>query len=244
MAYPDFTNDLYEDFEDALGSGWTVVDPDNNLDITAAATLGEYGTKGLEHLYAGSTAGNDIAYAYYTFSSSKTQLSIVVKFKFSTLTNTWYTNNILDIDLDVAAFSLCRIQYYWDGTNYNVWILGKDGVSSSLITFSSPGPYALCVQTTKNGTTYLSIYDLDTKTQVGSEVSVVAPNYDINYILLGSILVTSSTGYPAVTYYDDLVGDYTDATYPLLGWESGAPAGISMPLIMLQHNQFAGGKCA
>lgn len=85
---------------------------------------------------------------------------------------------------------------------------GNNGVALVSGTF-----YWITAKITQNATSYVKVYDT-TGAQVGTEVSATAGNQTIRYITLGDTLNETADN-SIVTYWDDFLLDWTDATYPL-----------------------------
>jgi hypothetical protein len=94
MAWPDFSYDIYEDFEDALAGTWTETDPDTNinpLDNTAEKN----GTYGLSIELNGATAGGEASYLGYQDTGYRNAASI----------GFWFYASALSADMNFGVFA-------------------------------------------------------------------------------------------------------------------------------------------
>jgi len=108
MAFPDYDYDLYEDFEDALGAGWTEVDPDNN--INPQDTDAEYyGVQGMSIDLDGDTANKDIAYIYYDCGVDRTPLSLGFWWHLPSTTDTWWGGDVVCSVGNAAEGNTCLL---------------------------------------------------------------------------------------------------------------------------------------
>lgn len=92
-------------------------------------------------------------------------------------------------------------------------MVGFSGGSNNGVALVSGNFYWITAKVTQNATSYVRVYDT-TGALVGTEVSATAGNQTIRYISLGDTLNETADN-SILTYWDDFVLDWTDATYPL-----------------------------
>jgi hypothetical protein len=114
-----------------------------------------------------------------------------------------------------------------DGTSYAVgcgdvygagggaFVIGFAGVGSG-ITVSANTSYWVTVKWVRNGTCSLAVYTDDVGTsQVGSTITRTAADFSFQYSRWGCIGAYTVAG--ATSHIDNIVMDWTDATFPLIG---------------------------
>lgn len=199
------------DFLTSPPTGWVITDTGSNLSMSTSgefATLKcpngtvDTGTRGL----AFNNSGGAAAYGTYTFTASDS-VSVGFWFKPGSLINTWAWHNIFSF-LDSGDSELCMIQAGDGGSNMMLRLYC--GTGSSTISISTATQYWISAQFSKAGTSSLAVYD-STGSQVGSTVTDTAPNYQATKLYIG-FHAAYGTG---TSYFDDLLIDFTDATFPL-----------------------------
>ncbi|MFZ3043673.1 MAG: hypothetical protein WA058_01005 [Minisyncoccia bacterium] len=203
VAYPGFTYDVVEDFEDALSGSWSEVDTGSILDPNDATA--EYrGTNGMSVASGSAT----FAYALYTLSAAKTTLSVGVWYKTGAYAGWSGLRGILSLYNNAQGDILRFTEGRDAGSNARRmgWNLDVDPVTVSDDTW-----YWVTIKFVKNGACSASVYDT-AGSQVGSTMAGTASDYSIDVIRLGQALGVSST---SATYFDEFYVDYTDATFPL-----------------------------
>jgi hypothetical protein len=196
------TVDVYEDFEDALGGDWS--EEDTGSILTPVSADAEYvGTYGMK---VDLNIGDYAAYVYNLF-SSKTTVSI--GFWFHSFAGTY------NFTYPIAGF-----QGYMDIRWLNdtgTWYFRAVDVDNSSYSSSKSTDtwYWITMQFVQNWTGTVKIYDtshnlLDTLTCTCSNDTVV-------FVIFGLL---NSKYEAANIYFDEVVIDYADATFPLLGWDA------------------------
>jgi len=215
------TVDMHEDFEDALDGSWVETDNDNNIDPnSAAAALA--GSAGMLLNLRGDTAGGEDAFLGYDIGSAQTSMSYGIRLKLAT-SGTDYIFDTLAHSRDQNAMGVFTTKIYLQRTG-GVYKIRIRGTAFADITVASATVYWVTVQSVQDDTSTMNVYGTDT-------------------VLVDSVTVTGGSGATndAITlgtdtpldldldfYFDDLVADWTDATFPLLGWDVGgavAPTG-------------------
>jgi hypothetical protein len=226
MAFPDYSYDVYEDFEDALGAPWTEVDGDNNLDPNNAAAK-YYGSYGMRINDVGDTAGKDIAYILGNFGAAKTAISIGFWYKIPNASDAWWGAHkkiIFGQDNDGYPFIVEMYDAQQGAAPYIR--IRNDGTYSDPINLTVNTWYWVTIKAVQNDTCYMRAYNED-HDQVGNEVTVTGEDKTCQYLFFGNVTAPAWDDTGLNIDWDDLVIDYTDATFPLLGWETGGepPAG-------------------
>lgn len=233
MAYPDFAYDIFENFENALVFPWTENDVDSNINISTAKYFA--GTHSLEIDPIGATAGVDAGYNVVAqCASTKTKCSFNVWFRtpdnsgMSGGTVTFPFITVSELDTGGNYLIKIYIHYNWDGV-LSIRMRGAGGAYTDLMPVSYNTWYCMKIYVEKNATSRIRIYD-STDIIVGTEKTVTAYNYNINYLFLGCI----STEYLSWSdstqklYLDNFVCDYTLCTYPLNGIETISESSIDL----------------
>lgn len=209
MAFPDYAYDYYEDFEDALGGDWTETDPEGVLD--PQSTNAEYrGSQGVKYNWSG---GNTASLVFDLPSGAVAALSMGVWYKTPANDNAKVTIGIMDHSSNFIFRIYNYPTYLRLRNDSGTW-------SDTNITVSANTWYWLTMKAVKGDTCTLRAYDTN-HDQVGDDITVAGDNNDIEELTLFGDAEDVET----VIYMDEVVMDKTDATFPLLGWES-APAGI------------------
>jgi len=207
MAWPDFAYDIYEDFEDStLAAGLTESDAGGEFDFPDSAQY-----------YMGSNSASDSLDGAEAFIYFEAPDSFSYGFWFRTGTyGNWAGGPWIIRLLSVASGSLYRIiDEDNTGSSANQFMCIED---SDVITRSSGTWYWCTGKLVRNGTCYFRVYDT-AHAQVGSEMSYAMPNTEFGHFQLGSSIAFTNA---SIVYFDAFVVDTTDATYPLLGWETAA----------------------
>jgi hypothetical protein len=226
-TYQGQTVDVYEDFEDALGAGWTETDVNSVLNPNDSAA--KYaGTNGMSWDPTGAYA----AQVVYDTGSNRSSVSLGYWFRLPTQA-IWEYGGVSPFIMDDGASENCRLYFGGTGASpqvYNARLRNNVGTySSEIIIPASNVWYWITIQMVQNGNLSLSIYNAS-QAQVGSTVTVAAGNLTFRTFRLQSSSLVSTIP----TYWDDFILDYTDATFPLLGW-SVAGAGTSIPAMMAHY---------
>jgi hypothetical protein len=229
-TYQGQTVDVYEDFEDAL-STWVETDLQSKINVADSAA--EYaGTNGMSALLDGTGLG----YIHYPVGSTLTAASLGFWF---------YSGHLADWSGGPVIVSVCDIAE--PPTNvWNTYVVREQSGADNVIRFRirgtawANGPtivdntwYWLTVLATRNGTCTLRVYDTSAA-QVGSDATVTGLDNVTNGFTFGKC------GAGALTnsfYFDDIVLDWTDATFPLLGWSVGGGATSKVPQLMAQYRR-------
>ena len=230
------TVDLHQGFEAPLGAGWTETDPDNNVNPQDAAA--KYaGSYGASFNLNGNTAGGESSYLGYDIGGAQDPISAGFWFYAAPGSATFLLELFAPSAVPTNMGTYCAKIYYARsaGGDYAIRWRGGSGFSDD-IAITSGAWYWITVYTARNATSTINVYTaahnlVDTKNVTGFD------NGGIDSICFG---VGGSYDQDVSIYFDDVVVDWTDATFPLLGWTVGG--GISMPLVMLQHDHFSGGK--
>ena len=213
------TVDIHEDFEDALTSPISERDTDNNIDPlnAAAAYAGSYGMK---HNLNGDTAGGEDAGIGVDLGATRDSVSWGFWFKMPVGTPTIAMDASGHVTDPASWGSYITKVYFYTlaGPAYSVRFRGATFPSPGITGLSPDTWYWLTAKSVKNGTSTLRIYDT-AQTQVGSDIEITGNNTaNCDALYIG----TDAPGDQDINYYyDDLVIDYTDATFPLLGWDVG-----------------------
>jgi hypothetical protein len=230
-TFHDQTVDIWETFEGAYGATLAETDPDGIL--TPANT--DYFKNGAASLKvdADSYATGE-AYLTCTFPSAVSNVSFGMWWRTGSGYGTWGG--------DPRPFV---VRVHWAVVGAQMRILDRidndsgsarefhcvEGVGASAVGTGSIADntwYWVTGQYNRNATSYWKVY-----TEGGVEVgenSFTAADYNADIILLANI-----TAHQACAFYlDDFVVDYTDATYPLLGWDVGGGSGGLLARILLE----------
>ncbi len=198
MAFPDYDYDIYEDFENALGGEWSETDPNNVVD--GQSTDAEYrGSQGAKHDWNGGNAGS------LHLALGGTYANFSIGFWFKTPAN---TNGIIMFQ---DAAENCRLYYYdsyfrFRGSDWSI------NINATQNTW-----YWVTIDMVRNGTSTIRVYDTN-HDQVGSDGTILS--YDAAMSVVD--FFGGADDNPTAAYLDEVVVDTTDATWPLLGWETSA----------------------
>jgi hypothetical protein len=218
MAWPDFDYDIWEDFEDGtLETGLTEDDTGGFLTIADTEQY-KVGTHAMEIDHNSKNASATIDYQSLVASTS---------FGF------WYRtgSNLSDFGSGPNFF---RVDHWGEGQLLVLVDEKSAGDNTRQIRcFSKPSNtntipvsdstwYWITLKFTLNGTCYLSVYDTS-ENLVGEEKSFAMGDYTVGYTVF-QLGAYGATAWSCKTYWDGYVIDKTDASYPLLGWESGGSA--------------------
>ena len=211
MAFPDYTYDRYCDFEAGLPAAWTETDAGGNLNVQSA-TAKYYGSYGMAY------DGVNSPFIRTDFGVNPTSISLGF-WMYTGVHTDWARNYV--VYTDNSTLGAVPIRALWgdtEGGDAKFTLRNDTGTYSAAgVTVADATWYWVTIQATISGTAYLRVYNTS-HAQVGAEISV-AVNANNNFRYLNIIGPASSS---AVVYYDDIVIDWTDATYPLLGWETAA----------------------
>lgn len=222
------TVDLWEDFEDALGAGWTAADPDTNLSLAAGAAYA--GAQGFRMDQNGASGTPDAAYESYNTGAERTDLSVGFWYRGPAYTGD--PENAIIFNWGNSNGGTTNVRAYWRKAS-GVYRLAIRGTAFSTgVTVSTATWYWVTIDLNKNGTCTLRVYDT-TGTQVGSDDTCTANNSACNYLIVGATSVGARD--ENVNHdWDDFVADWTDATWPLLGWDTGGGATVPIHLLRPQ----------
>jgi len=213
------TVDMHEDFEDALDGSWTETDNDNNIDPSAAAAA-YAGSAGMLLNLNGDEAGGEDAFLGYTTGANRTLMS----YGFWVYVATSASDYLFDA-VAHARDQTSKVYLQRTGGVYKIRIRGTGFAD---ITVSSGTWYWVTVLSVTDDTSTLNVYGTDT-VLVDSVNETGGSGTTNDAITLG---IDTPTDQDLDFYFDDLVADWTDATFPLLGWETGAAAANIRPRIM------------
>ncbi len=199
MAFPDYDYDYYEDFEDALSGDWSETDPNNVVD--GQSTDAEYrGSQGAKHDWNGGNTGT----LHLALGGTYANFSIGFWFKLP--------NNTNGIIMFQDAGQNIRLYYY----DSYFRLRGTDWTATTIAATQNTW-YWLTLDMVRNGISTLRVYDTNDN-QVGSDSTVTAYNAAMSVV----DFFGGADDNPTAAYLDEVVVDITDATWPLLGWETGA----------------------
>lgn len=217
------TVDFWEDFEFATlntaslaandhnaGGTWSLTDASTLLSthasgqkatistINGSATTGSYGLK------RDGSASTAAAYAQYQFAIAPDTTAVSYGF--------WYY--IPSSGGDYSA----EIAYFYNVVGVRarniagVYSIRWDDSTGIITVPAADAWYWVTAKVTRNATCYLRVYD-STGVQVGSETTFAGRNNSQAYLMIGNInAATATTG---IAYWDNVVVDYTTATFPL-----------------------------
>lgn len=219
-SWPDFTYDVYEDFEDALNGNWSETDS-TNCDGGASECLDpNNSTQSNRGTYSGQLDSDSGAANYFTYNSGSAQTHVSAGFAVYIPTQT--------SSLYVYAFAygesnptnnIVRAQWYYNGSAYAVRLRGVAySANVKTITSSVPGWFWITVDVQDNDTCTLRVYALPSEAEIDAGISVTCTGNDRVDASLGYYHLESVSGSAAVdidSYIDDFVADWTDATFPL-----------------------------
>ena len=220
------TVDVYEDFEDALVT-WVETDLSGVLDPHSASAQypGDSGSAGM----AIDMTASHTAYIRYPVGFASTPVSIGFWF-YTGAYGTWangpfiaFLGDIAELPDNLRVISISRDAGATDNLDKIVIRGNAAPVNGPLIANSTW--YWITAQAVRNGTCTVRVYDTSFA-QVGADVTCTGNDNAINALTLGG-----APGDPTATsiYFDEYVADWTDATFPLLGWDSGI-SGTSVPV--------------
>jgi hypothetical protein len=234
MAFPDYAYDMYEDFEDDLGASWTETDPDTNIDVANAAAK-YYGALGMAEDSRGSGSPADIAHIRYNMGAEKTDLSVGFWFRGATIAAATSIQSIFAWATATLTVNL-RAYYYKASGVYTFRLRNAAGTWSAVQKTISPATwYWMTLDLNKNDVSTLRIYDTaGAEVDAANVCNVTASNNACQYLFWGAIVTGADEAF--VNYFDDLVVDWTDATFPLLGWEA-AGGGAVIPVMMASYKR-------
>jgi len=212
--------DIYEDFEDAsLATGLTETDVDGLLTVNSA-----------NRYYAGSrsmevTVGTDDD-AYIEATPAANNLSVGFWY-YTNNPNAWDFGNRFALFGHAAMAEIVGLRDLYDDDRVVEVRWGSAPYSTSQIGISSNTWYWITCQYNRNATSYVRVYDTSHNIvgTVSEDLSDIPADY-APYFRIGRV-------YGALhdtAYWDDLVIDYTNYVFPLLGWSVGG--GTVVPQIM------------
>ena len=219
MAFPDYSYDVYEDFEDALGVNWAETDNDNNIDANSAAAS-YAGAAGLLWNLRGDTGGGEDFFLGYDMGAARDDISYGCwvrlpssgsDYAFEAITHAYNQSSM--------GTNITRLYFSRSSGVYSFRLRGADFGSG--ITISADTWYWITVHSKRNDTSDINVYGTN-EALVGTDSVVGRDTASCSALTLGTDTAVDQN---IDFYVDDLVIDWTDATFPLLGWES-APAGI------------------
>jgi hypothetical protein len=211
VAYPGFSYDMVEDFENALASPWSETDTASRVNV--ADDTAEYrGTYGMS--YAASVT--DAGYAVYDFATSPTTVSLGFWFKTGT-----YANKFAGITSWMSTYSDggSTGMYMRGGGNDSIILLGCSLNAGGDIEVANATWYWVTMKLVRNGaagTSSMAIYNT-AGSQVGSTITFAFPDEEIQFLRFG---FESGTASSTAVFYDEIYVDWTDGTFPL-----GPPSG-------------------
>lgn len=214
MAFPDYAYDLFEDFEDAL-AGWTEDDTAGKLD--PLDNTAEYaGTYGMSVLWDNAA----IALIQRDIGSDKTNISVGFWFYGQALGAFSAGGPVFRCDDLILTTGNYVLKCHWHRSVDNTYMLALEGTGAlqHTGTLSVSTWYWITIDVDRNNTSTLRVYDT-AHSQVGVDVTTTARDFAIRHIGFGKINTISDGS--SAGFMDNIVSDWTDATFPLLGWETG-----------------------
>lgn len=170
--------------------------------ISNIGGVSDSGTLGLQRLYTTTV----ISSLECKFDADKDNISYGHWFKFSA--NTSVNRNLIRSQNNSGNDSLEPITLRYS-TRYLGWSPSGNSIGAALTAGSW---YWVTVQYNRNATSYLRVYD-SSGTQIGAEATTTAPNYPVRRMFVFDY--NAQTSDSASSSIDDIIIDYTDATFPL-----------------------------
>ena len=206
-TWPDFDCDVYENFEDAsLAAGLSLTTP-GNWTIPSANYPWDGSNSG--RLDISGTSG---AYISYTGTYNNISFGFAVR---TPVIDQWTLLYLASIHSNNTGYQLrICLSRLTDGTSYNVRFISEGGDQNHEVLSNTL--YWVTVQFNRNGIIYYQVYDSSHTKVVDSSIPA-GNDYQLDWIEIGADSLGDKTGY---VYYDALVVDKTDATFPLLGWST------------------------
>lgn len=177
--------------------------------IEAINATADSGTRGLKYV---NDSVYDPAHLLYDWASAKSNLSLGFWFKAPTAFLGVYDEHDLCVVrnsygergpwIKCCDANAVTIKLFTPEQNYSA------GISISVNTW-----YWITLKVVKNDKSYLRVYDTSSA-QVGSEVNRTMSNRDSYGLEFGSV-IGGARDNGGTFYYDDLIIDWTDATFPL-----------------------------
>lgn len=222
-----FTVDLWETFEfdtltvanldanDNCATGtWAITDASSKLDMNAVAeyaTISNFNSTADPDGYGMryNNSGGQNAYLQYTFGTAPDANPISVGFWVYVPTGLpdYTTTLILYFYTTGEASYLLRVGIYREASTYIMAWTPSTGPTLP----ATNAWYWVTLYVKKNATSYMRVYN-SSGSLVGTEVNGTAGNFDLKFIQFGRRVGGDTAVY---LYYDDLVMDWTDATFPL-----------------------------
>lgn len=240
MAFPDYTYDIYEDFEDAVGGTWSETDADANINSADTAAK-YYGAKGLSLNWRGATEGYDTSYISLDLGATRDTFSL--GFWYYVPTTTGATIAVIAMRTSATTgggTTSSNIRFYFNRASgvYSMKLRNLAGdYSANIKTLPASGAfYWVTIKHVRNATSTLRVYDTaGDEVDAATECSVTASDNANRYL----VWYTGAYDEDVNFFIDDVVVDYTDATYPLFGWETGG-GGTVVPQIMTYYRRLRG----
>ncbi|MDD5391100.1 MAG: hypothetical protein PHD37_17315 [Gallionellaceae bacterium] len=217
MAWPDFTYDIYEDGEDSTLDELAEVDTTGRL---ALADTSQYylGTHSHEIDHSSQTAEATLGL------TGKAYASVSVGFayrRYTSITWNWGPRIITFVD---SAWTAYYLNAGREAANNNVRAFCMNQSDAGAITgVDDLTWYWITARYIRNDNVTFRVYDA-AHSQVGNDLTVEAPDLTCQIVTIGSDSEGATSA--SYSYIDDIVVDYTDGTFPLLGWEVGGGGSI------------------
>jgi len=219
VAWPDYTYDLFEDAEDStLASGMSEIDTAGKL--TLASTAQYYEASHAHQCVHGSDTTVD--YLEYEFTPAVSKVSIGLWYRTST-PGAWSGGPAFIEVIQTGVATLARLADQRSGGTNNRQICPY-GNDTYVVNCADSTWYWITLYYENGANMKFRVYDTS-HNLVGSEQEC-DPLADAN---AGTIRIGATFGDTnqsgAYSYLDGIVIDKTDATFPLLGWETAAGGG-------------------
>jgi hypothetical protein len=224
----NITANIWENFEFATFSTANLAANDNSSDGTWTVGAGTQTTSGTgeKALLATINSTSDSGHSYgmaidesvgtanyvsFDWTSAPGAAAVSYGFWFKTPTSTVDSTSVMIFRCYGGADYVCRVAIYDDGTK-SFRIRGNASYVNHSATWAANTWYWVSVLGDAGGTCRLRIYN-DSGTELGTEQTVTAADTTTTGFSLGvDHVYTAGTG---SMYWDDLIVDTTDATYPL-----------------------------
>lgn len=215
------TVDVYEDFEDALGAGWTETDTDTNV-APNSTTQKKEGAAAAEFDFNGVTDGGESSYLGYDIGGAVDPASYGFWLYCDGGADATFTHELIalaSVPTSMGTYA-CKLYLYRSAAGaYAIRFRGASGYDTDSA-ISTATWYWVTVKTVRNDTCSMNIYSaaqalLYERTVTGYD------NGGLDSLTFGS---GGTTNVNEKIYFDELVIDWTSAAFPLLGWAVGGGA--------------------
>ena len=201
--------------DNVADGAWSVVDASNKLAISTdgetallscPGAVADTGTRGI----AFDVSGGLVAYIRYIPASAKDAVSFGWWYKTPNMTGNTYSN-VRMFDVYGTSAMITRIRTNTGGDADNPLIIADVGGDTTGITVANSTWYWITYDFVRNGTCTISVYDTAgalVDSNSGTAVDQPASEWFWGQVDAYSDITTTA-------YYDDLVADWTDQTFPL-----------------------------